>query len=126
MSGESQLTMSTINSTLPFVRSGRLRALGVSSRERAPLIPDVPTIHESGVPGYIKTAWFGLFAPAGVPQPIVDRVHQAFVQALKDPEIERRLRADAMVAGGESPSEFSAFVRSELDEWAKLIREMKL
>ena len=126
ISGESQLVIPSLNSALPFVRSGKLRALGVSSQKRAALLPDVPTIVEAGVPGYVKTAWFGLFAPAGVPDPIVNRVYQAFAKVLKDPDIERRLTADGMVAGGEPPSKFAAFVRSELAEWAKLIREMKL
>jgi tripartite-type tricarboxylate transporter receptor subunit TctC len=126
MSGESQLVIPSLNSALPFVKSSRLRALGVSSEKRAPLLPEVPTIIEAGVPGYVKTAWFGLFAPAAVPDPVVDRVYQAFVNVLKDPEIERRLKADGMVPGGEPPSQFAGFVRSELDEWAKLIRDMKL
>lgn len=126
ISGESQLVMPSLNSTVPFVKSGKLRALGVSSEKRAALLPDVPTIIEAGVPGYVKTAWFGLFAPAGVPDPIVNRVYQAFAKVLKDPDIVRRLTADGMVAGGEPPSKFTAFVRDELDEWAKLIREMKL
>ena len=126
MSGESQLVIPSLNSALAFVKSSRLRALGVSSEKRAPLLPEVPTIIEAGVPGYVKTAWFGLFAPAAVPDPVVDRVYQAFVKVLKDPEIERRLKADGMVPGGEPPSQFAGFVRSELDEWAKLIRDMKL
>lgn len=126
ISGESQLVIPSLNSALPFVRSGKLRALGVSSPKRAALLPDVPTITEAGVPGYVKTAWFGLFAPAGVPDSIVNRVYQAFAKVLKDPDIERRLTADGMVAGGEPPSKFAAFVHSELAEWAKLIREMKL
>jgi tripartite-type tricarboxylate transporter receptor subunit TctC len=126
ISGESQLVIPSLNSALPFVRSGKLRALGVSSQKRAPLLPDVPTIIEAGVPGYVKTAWFGLFAPAGVPDPIVDRVYQAFAKVLRDPDITRRLKTDGMVAGGEPPRQFAAFVRSELAEWAKLIHEMKL
>lgn len=126
LSGESQLVMPSLNSALPFVKAGKLRALGVSSVKRAELLPEVPTIIEAGVPGYVKTAWFGLFAPAGVPDPIVDRVYRAFAKVLKDPDIVRRLRADAMVPGGEPPREFAAFVHSELAEWAKLIREMRL
>lgn len=126
MSGESQLVIPTLNSALPFVRSGRLRALGVSSKERVRLLPDVPTIDESGVPGYVKTGWFGLFAPAAVPQAIITRIYQAVAKTLKHPEIVRRLAADGMDPGGQSPREFEAFVNSELAEWANLIREMKL
>lgn len=126
MSGESQLVIPSLNSALPFVKQSRLRALGVSSEKRAPLLPEVPTIIEAGVPGYVKTAWFGLFAPAAVPEPIVNRVYRAIVEVLKDREITRRLTADGMVAGGEPPREFEAFVHSELAEWAKLIHDMKL
>ncbi|OGA23672.1 MAG: hypothetical protein A3I02_16040 [Betaproteobacteria bacterium RIFCSPLOWO2_02_FULL_67_26] len=126
MSGEAQMVMPAISSPLPFVKSGRLRALGVSSKKRSVLLPDVPTIDESGVPGYIKTAWFALFAPAAVPEPIIDRVYQAVVKVLKDPEIVRRLAADGTVPEGQPPEEFSAFVRDELAQWAKLIRDMKL
>ena len=126
MSGESQLVIPSLNSALPFVRSGRLRALGVTSKKRAALLPNVPTVDESGVPGYIKAAWFGLFAPAALPQSIVTRLYQAVAKALKDPVIVRRLSADGMDPGGQSPREFEAFVHSELAEWAKLIRDMKL
>jgi len=126
MSGEAQMIIPSLNSALPFVRSGRLRALGVSSQKRSPLLPDLPTIDESGVPGYIKNAWFAMFAPSGVPQPIVTRIYQAVAKALKDPEIQRRLKTDGMEAGGQPPREFEAFVHSELAEWAALIKEMKL
>ncbi|HSC94362.1 MAG TPA: tripartite tricarboxylate transporter substrate binding protein [Burkholderiales bacterium] len=126
MSGESQMVMPSLNSALPFVKSGRLRALGVSSKQRSALLPDVPTIDASGVPGYIKSAWFGLFAPAGVPEPIITRVYQAVTKVLKDPDIVKRLTADATVPEGQPPAEFAAFVHSELAEWAKLIRDMKL
>jgi tripartite-type tricarboxylate transporter receptor subunit TctC len=126
MSGESQVLIPSINSALPFVKSGRLRALGVTSKKRSPLLPNVPTIDETGVPGYVKTAWFGLFAPTAVPEPIVNHMYQAVSKVLKDPEIVRRLAADGTTAEGQSPREFEAFVHSELAEWAKLIRDMKL
>jgi tripartite-type tricarboxylate transporter receptor subunit TctC len=126
MSGEAQMVIVAISSPLPFIRSGRLRALGVTSKKRSPLLPDVPTIDESGVPGYVKVAWFGLFAPAAVPQPITTRVYQAVSKVLKDPDIVRRLAADGTVAEGQPPEEFSTFVRDELAQWAKLIRDMRL
>jgi len=126
MSGEIQMLLPAISSALPFIKAGRMRALGVSSKERARLLPNVPTIDSSGVPGYIKTAWFGLFAPAGVPEPIVKRVYEAVADALKDPEIMRRLATSGTVPGGQPPAEFTTFVHSELAEWGKLIREMKL
>jgi tripartite-type tricarboxylate transporter receptor subunit TctC len=74
----------------------------------------------------VKVAWFGLFAPAAVPQPIISRVYQAVSMVLKDPDIVRRLAADGTVAEGQPPEEFSTFVRDELAQWAKLIRDMRL
>jgi tripartite-type tricarboxylate transporter receptor subunit TctC len=103
-----------------------MRALAVSTKTRSPAAPDLPTIDESGVPGFDKAYWAGLFAPAAVPTAIIDRVHQGAVKVLKDPAIMRRLAAEGAVVVGNSPAEFDAFVRSEIATWAKLIREMKL
>jgi len=126
MSGEVQVLMPASQSALPFVKSGRMRALAVSTKQRAPVLPDLPTIDEAGVPGYDKAAWFALFARAAVPDAIITRVHQAAVKVLKNPDIVKQLAAEGAVAVGNSPAEFDAFVRSEIAEWAKLIREMKL
>lgn len=126
MSGEIQMLLPSISSALPFVKSGRMRALGVSSKKRVPLLPNVPTIDESGVPGYVKVGWYALFAPAAVPEPIINHVYQAVSKVLKDPVIVKRIGADGTTAEGQPPREFEAFVHSELEEWAKLIREMKL
>jgi tripartite-type tricarboxylate transporter receptor subunit TctC len=78
------------------------------------------------VPGYVKVGWYALFAPAAVPEPIINHVYQAVSSVLKDPEIVRRLTADGTTAEGQPPAEFAEFVHSELAQWAKLIREMKL
>jgi tripartite-type tricarboxylate transporter receptor subunit TctC len=126
MSGEVQLMLPAINSAFPFVKAGRMRALGVSTKARSPALPDLPTIDESGVPGYDKASWFALFAPAAVPEAITNQVYQAAVKVLKNPEIVKLLAAEGAVAVGNSPAEFDAFVRSELVAWAKLIREMGL
>ena len=126
MSGEVQMLLPSISSALPCVKSGRMRALGVTSKKRAPLLPNVPTIDESGVPGYVKSGWYALFAPAAVPEPIINRVYEAVSKVLKDPEIVKRISADGTTAEGQPPREFEAFVHSELAQWAKLIRDMKL
>src|SRR3990172_6659482 len=91
MSGEVQMMMAGVASASPFIKSGRMRALAVTSKKRSPALPDLPTIDESGVPGYVKEFWAGLFAPAGVPEPIIARVYQAAVEVLKNPEIVKRL-----------------------------------
>jgi tripartite-type tricarboxylate transporter receptor subunit TctC len=126
MSGEVQLMLPAINSAFPFVKSGRMRALGVSTKARSPALPELPTIDESGVPGYDKASWFALFAPAAVPESITSHIYQAAVRVLKNPEIVKLLAAEGAVAVGNTPAEFDAFVRSELVAWAKLIREMGL
>lgn len=126
MSGEVQVLMPATQSAIPFVNSGRMRALAVSTKQRSLVLPDLPTIDEAGVPGYDKAAWFALFARGAVPESIITRVHQASVRVLKNPDIVKQLAAEGAVAVGNSPAEFDAFVRSEISEWAKLIREMKL
>ena len=126
VSGEVQVLLPAFQSIYPFVKSGQVRALAVTTKERSPLLPELPTIDESGVPGYEKEAWFGLFAPAAVPEPVISRMYQAVAKVLKDPEIVKRLAAEGAVARGQPPAEFDAFVRAELASWAKLIREMKL
>jgi len=126
MSGEVQMMLPGLQPALPFVNSGQMRALAVSTKKRSPVLPDLPTIDESGLPGYDKSAWYALFAPAAVPASIIAHVHQATVKVLKNPDIVKRLAAEGAVAIGNSPAEFEAFVRSEIAEWAKLIREMKL
>jgi tripartite-type tricarboxylate transporter receptor subunit TctC len=126
ISGEVQVLLPAFQSIYPFVKSGQVRALALTTKQRSPLLPELPTIDESGVPGYDKAAWFGLFAPAAVPGPVVDRMYQAVAKVLTDPEIVKRLAAEGAVARGQPPAEFDAFVREELVAWAKLIREMKL
>ena len=126
VSGEVQVLLPAFQSIYPFVKSGQVRALALTTKQRSPLLPDLPTIDESGVPGYDKSAWFGLFAPAAVPDPVVSRMYQAVAKVLKDPEIVKRLAAEGAVARGQPPAEFDAFVRAELASWSTLIREMKL
>ena len=126
MSGEAQLLISSILSIGSFMKSGRLRGLAVTTRQRSPLLPDLPTIDESGVPGYDKAVWFGLFAPSKVPDSIVGHVYQAAAKVLKNPDTAKRLATEGAVAVGNPPEEFGAFVRTEIAEWTKLTREMKL
>jgi tripartite-type tricarboxylate transporter receptor subunit TctC len=108
------------------VKSRQVRALAVTTKQRSPLLPELPTIDEAGVPGYDKAAWFGLFAPAAVPESIISHVYRAVAKVLKDPSIVKRLAAEGAVARGQPPAEFTAFIHAELAAWAKLIREMKL
>jgi tripartite-type tricarboxylate transporter receptor subunit TctC len=126
MSGEVQVLISGILSVVPHMKAGRMRGLAVTTKQRSPALPDLPTIDEAGVPGYDKAGWTGLFAPAAVPEPIITRLYQGVAKVLKNPDTVKQLADQGSVAVGNSPDEFGAFVRSEIVEWGKLIREMKL
>ena len=126
MTGEVQVLISGIMSVTPHMKSGHMRALAVTTKQRSPILPNLPTIDESGVPGYDKGGWTGLFAPSQVPEPIIAHVYEAVAKVLKNPDTVKDLAAQGSVAVGNSPSEFGAFVRSEIAEWSKLISEMKL
>ena len=126
ISGEAQVLFTTFLSALPHVKSGRMRALAVTTKDRTPMAPDLPTIAESGVPGYDKPAWFGLFAPAQVAEPSINHVYQAVAKVLKNPEVSKRLSQEGAVPVGNPPEEFDQFVRSEIAEWSKLIQTMNL
>jgi len=108
---------------LASLRAGKLRALGVTSRERLAILPDVPTLAEAGLPGVEALAWNGIFVPAGTPSPIVEALHKALVHAYRAPEIEAQLRATGSYAAADTPEEFAAFVRAENAKWAKVIRD---
>lgn len=124
--GQIQFILGTILSTLPQVRAGRLRALGVSSAKRSSVIPDVPTIAEAGVPGYSAASWNGVLVPAGVPQAIVQKLNADIVQVLQSPEVRERLAGDGGEPVGSSAQEFGAFIRSEIEKWAKVVKAANL
>jgi len=126
ITGEVQVAFMGVLSSKPFRKSGQVRALAVSTRQRSPAVPEIPTIDESGVPGYDKGGWTGMFAPARVPDAIIDHVYQAVAKALKDPEAVRRLADDGLVAVASSPAEFTKFVADEIVEWTKLTHAMHL
>ncbi len=108
---------------LASLRAGKLRALAVAAPERLAVLPDVPTMAEAGLPGIEAVAWNGIFVPAGTPAAVIERLHGALVRAYRAPEIEAQLRATGSYAAADSPEEFAAFVRSENEKWAKVIRE---
>ncbi len=123
IAGHVHMMAGNILSALPHIRSGRIRAYGVTSAKRSPGAPEIPTIAEAGVPGYEAVQWFGLLAPAGTPPEIVKTLHAAVVKALNDPAINKRF-----VTGGadprpsKSPEEFAAFMRAEHKKWGEVIR----
>ena len=124
VAGHVPLTAANILSTLPLVKSGRVRAYGVTSAKRASGAPDIPTIAEAGVPGYEAVTWFGLLAPAGTPREIVSRLHADVVRALQDPAVKKRFIDDgAEPTPSGSPEEFAALIRAEIAKWARVIRD---
>jgi tripartite-type tricarboxylate transporter receptor subunit TctC len=121
--GEVQLGFNNILAALPHVQSGKLKAIAVTSTKRAPTMPNVPTMIESGVAGYDASSWNGVFAPAKTPRPIINKLHAEIVKVLKTPDIRERLVASGSDPVGSTPEEFSAYVKAELARWGKVIRE---
>ncbi len=122
-SGEVQAMLATIGSLIPSLNAKRVRPLGVSSDERVPQYPDVPTIAESGVKGYEFTAWVGAFAPAGTPKPVIDKLNAEMQKALKDKNVAEKLSAQTLDPMFMTADQFAARLKSDYDKYAKVIKE---
>lgn len=124
VAGDTQLTFGTPPSVLPMVKAGRLLALGVTSLQRTPLVPDVPGMVEAGMPGYSMAFWYGFFLPAGTPPDIVKKVFDAAAKTMADPEVKAALaREGTEVAMSRSPDDFSRFLVDDNAFWAKLAKD---
>jgi tripartite-type tricarboxylate transporter receptor subunit TctC len=108
--------------SVPQARSGRLRALAVTGPRRAPAAPEVPTIAESGFPGYEFASWYGLFAPAGTPPAIVEQLHGAVREVLERPDMRSRMLAEGNEAVGNAPGEFAAVIRADIAKYARIVK----
>lgn len=126
VAGQVQVMFDAWGSSGPFVKSGKLRALAVTTAKRSQSVPDLPTVSESGVPGFDAMPWLGLVAPAGTPPAVVDRLHREVVEILKEPEMRERFKGWGLDIVGNSPTEFGAFIRRDIDQWAKVIRGAKI
>jgi tripartite-type tricarboxylate transporter receptor subunit TctC len=122
VAGRVSLVAASTIASLAQVRSGRLRALGVSTSKRVPSLPDIPTIAEAGVPGYESVSWFGLAAPAAVPKDILMRLYNESVAILRTREIQERFAKDGSLVVAGTPQEFRAYIRSETVKWAKVVK----
>ena len=122
VAGQLQLTFGSATS-LPFVRSGRLIALAVTTTQRVTSLPNLPTIAEAGLPGYEASAWYGLFAPARTPRAIIDKVQADAVRALKAPDVRERLAFETIQPVGTTSAEFAEFLKREIVKWGAIIRE---
>jgi tripartite-type tricarboxylate transporter receptor subunit TctC len=124
--GQVQLMLENIPSTLPHVKAGRLRALAVTGLKRSALVPELPTLDEAGLKGYEIVGWNGLFAPAGTPRAVVDRIHAETVKTLAKPEVKDRLATLGAEGVGSRPEEFAKFFESEIAKWARVVKEAGL
>jgi tripartite-type tricarboxylate transporter receptor subunit TctC len=123
VSGRTHMTISSVTSMAPHVRSKRLRALAVTSAERTPVLPGVATMIEAGVPGFLVTQWLGAMVPAGTPKRIVDLLQREIVKALGHADVAAALALDGTAAIGSAPDAFATFMRAERDKWVKVARE---
>jgi tripartite-type tricarboxylate transporter receptor subunit TctC len=122
MSGQIHATSASVSSQLPYIKSGKLRPLAVTSAKRSSQLPDVPTVVESGVSGYEVTIWYGLFVPAGVPQRIIGRLHAELVKVLATPTLQQRMANAGIDASSSTPAELDAFVKAEIAKWTQVVR----
>jgi tripartite-type tricarboxylate transporter receptor subunit TctC len=122
VSGETQVSFATIGTVINFIRQGKLRPLGVGTAQRTKALPDVPTIAESGVPGYEMTPWVGMFAPASTPKTVVDRLNAEANKALRLPDVVQKLEHQALDPWTSTPEEFNARLKADYEKYGKLIK----
>jgi len=127
LGGVHVIAFDTMAAAAPHVRAGKLRALAVSSAARVPSFPDVPTAEEAGLPGYVVTTWYGLFAPGSTPSPIINRLHAEMVKAMQQPNVKEQMAnigSDGTTS--KSPAEFAALVRADTARYAKIVKDIGL
>ncbi len=120
--GQIDLTFTTPAGPLPFIRSGRLRVLAVTSSTRTDIVPGTPTVAEAGIPGYEVTGWYGVLAPAGTPKELVNRLNAEMVRILRLPEIKEKLAHEGLQPVGNTPEEFTIYIRNETAKWSKAVQ----
>lgn len=122
LAGQFSLYFGNVPTVINHARQGRLRAVAVTGAKRSQAAPDIPTIAESGVPGYQVTTWYGVSAPAKTPRPIIDRLHSEIVRGLKSPDLSARLKDLGADPGGTTPEQTLVYVQNEISKWAKVIK----
>ena len=121
--GQVQLMFANLTAALPQVKTGRIRALAVTGEKRAAVAPELPTVTEAGVPGYVVVSWFGVLVPAATPREIVMRMNAALAQAMRAPDIRERLAGDGAEPAVGTPEQFAAFIRADIAQWTKVIKD---
>jgi tripartite-type tricarboxylate transporter receptor subunit TctC len=124
--GQVQLMFSNLTAALPAVKLGRLRALAVTGEKRSPAAPALPTVMEAGVPGYAVISWFGVMTPAGVPREIIMRLNGELAQVMRSPDIRERLAADGAEPTFTTPEKFGDFIKAEVAQWTRVIRDARI
>jgi len=123
VAGHVKIMFSSLVQTTPFIKSGQLIALGTGGAKRNPVLPDVPTIAEAGVPGYMADNWWGLAAPAGLPQPIIDKLYSATQAALKSPELQAAFDREGAATVEMTSAEFGDYIKTEIAKWGRVVKE---
>jgi len=123
LAGRIDATLTAISTALPHIKSGRLRVLGVASTSRSEIYPDAPTLREQGLPNVVASGWYGFMLPREVPKAVVGRLESAVIDAMKDPEIKKKLLAQGMEPSPLNASEFGKFIHDEMDKWSALIQK---
>jgi tripartite-type tricarboxylate transporter receptor subunit TctC len=126
MSGRVTMTLQNMGSILPVVRDGKLRGLAVTSLQRAAIIPELPTLAESGFPGFEAISWFGLLAPAGTAAPVIAKVHEEIVKIVAQADMQERIAQLGLAAAVNSPGEFAAVIKADIAKWAKVIKDANI
>ena len=122
--GHVDMMIDVLPSSMPYIQAGKLRALGIADSKRSPLLPDVPTVRESGLPGYQAITWNGILAPGGTPRDIIAKLNAAITNVLNTPEMKQRFAAIATDPAPGSPEQFSVFIRDETNKWSDVIRSV--
>ena len=126
LAGEVQVGFGTLFGVRPHMQSGRLRVLAITAKKRSPAVPDIPTVDEAGVPGYEVDQWYGIIGSAKIPKPIINKIRDGIVVALKDPAVAKRLASDGSTPVGSTPEQFSAHIKSEVNKWRALAKAANL
>ncbi len=123
LGGQIQVMLTTVASVTSYIKSGQLRALAVTSAQRSPAFPDLPTLNEAGVPGYQAESWYGVFVPAGTPQPVVQRLHDSIVAAVKTDAFQRQVATEGLMVNVGDPKQLSDYVSDEEKRWSKVVQD---
>ncbi|HEV2008157.1 MAG TPA: tripartite tricarboxylate transporter substrate binding protein, partial [Burkholderiales bacterium] len=123
VSGQVEVFLNNFLAGMPMIRAGKLRALAVTSVKRSSAMPALPTVAESGVPGFGVTGWYGMLVPAGTPAPVLNTLHDAVVKAVKSKDVSDRLSGEAAEPVGSTPQQFADYLRAEIDKWASVIKK---